>query len=144
MAATRGVSICTGTGHACKHKAHFSKKMREQWRATAHDIMEWTHDRASDDIQMIQDLTPLCQKGGFALEKWISSSCAVLHANTTEQRAKNLKVIGSGSRQAASRERSGSTMVCGNWLPSDSRMRLGIKHLPDMVCCEPFAQYKIP
>lgn len=44
-----------------------------------------------DAIQMIQDLTLLCQKGGFVLEKWISNSRAVLHAIATERRAKDLK-----------------------------------------------------
>lgn len=33
------------------------------------------------------DLTALCKKGGFALEKWISNNRDVLQAITTKQRA---------------------------------------------------------
>lgn len=44
-------------------------------------------------IQMIKDLTALCQKGSFILEKWISNSRVVLQALTEEQRAKDLKEL---------------------------------------------------
>lgn len=44
-------------------------------------------------IGMIRDLTALCHKGGFILEKWISNSRAVLQAISEDQRAKDLKEI---------------------------------------------------
>ncbi|KAK0147804.1 hypothetical protein N1851_012495 [Merluccius polli] len=44
-------------------------------------------------VQMIQDLTALCQKGGFSLEKWISNRRAVLHAIAAERRAKDFKEL---------------------------------------------------
>ncbi len=44
-------------------------------------------------IQMIRDLTALCQKGSFILEKWISNSRVVLQAISEEKRAKDLKEL---------------------------------------------------
>lgn len=44
-------------------------------------------------IQMIKDLSALCKRGGFILEKWISNSRAVLQTIAEEQRAKDLKEL---------------------------------------------------
>lgn len=41
-------------------------------------------------VQMIKDLTALCEKGGFTLSKWISNSCTVLLSVTEERRANKM------------------------------------------------------
>lgn len=47
---------------------------------------------ASDEeaVQMIKDLTALCEKGGFTLSKWISNSRTVLLSVTEERRANKM------------------------------------------------------
>ena len=47
----------------------------------------------ADAIQTIKDLTALCQKGGFTLEKFVSNSRGVLQAISSERRAKDLKEL---------------------------------------------------
>lgn len=47
----------------------------------------------SDAIRMIRNLTALCQKGGFTLEKFASNSRGVLQAIAVESRATGLKEL---------------------------------------------------
>lgn len=46
-----------------------------------------------DAVQTIKDLTALCHKGGFTLEKFVSNSRGVLQAIAAERRAKDLKEL---------------------------------------------------
>lgn len=43
-----------------------------------------------DAIQMVKDLTTLCQKGGFHLTQWVSNSREVLQSIVEKDRSKNL------------------------------------------------------
>ncbi|XP_072768487.1 uncharacterized protein [Nerophis lumbriciformis] len=44
-------------------------------------------------VQLVKDLTALCQMGGFTLSKWISNSRAVLISIPQEHRAKEIKEL---------------------------------------------------
>lgn len=44
-------------------------------------------------IKMIEDLTAVCQRGGFCLTKWVSNSCVVLRTVAEEHKAKDLNEL---------------------------------------------------
>ncbi len=78
-------------------------------------------------IQMIKDLTALCKRGGFILEKWVSNSRAVLQSVTEDRRAKELKELNL-DRDDLPMERALGLLWC---VESDSfKFRMEVKHQP--------------
>lgn len=74
------------------HQSEFSANVSQSVKVNFYvdDCLE-SSATETDAIHMIRDLTALCQKGGFTLEKFASNSRGVLQAVTAERRATDLK-----------------------------------------------------